>query len=158
MWGTPSVLMALVPTVVAGKPLISTGPSGGVPLTIAMATLITCPTSSPAGSNTMPTNGFGIGVGTGAGIGTISKWMSTPSTMSMNVLASIAPPGRPLVAGLMGETLVHIGEPEKFEPSTMAGRREGSALAFRKGGTTEMTASGFPTRGRAHPSSKEGAF
>jgi hypothetical protein len=32
-------------------------------------------------------------VGTGAGIGTISKWMSTPSTMSMNVLASIAAPG-----------------------------------------------------------------
>src|SRR3954470_13522276 len=88
MWGTPSVLMALVPTVVAGKPLISTGPSGGVPLTIAMATLITWPTSNPAGSNTMPTNGFGIGVGTGAGIGTISKWMSTPSTMSMNVLAN----------------------------------------------------------------------
>ena len=43
----------------------------------------------------MPTNGFGIGVGTGAGIGTISKWMSTPSTRSMNVLASIAAPEAP---------------------------------------------------------------
>jgi len=92
MCGTPSELMALVPTVVAGKPLISTGPSGGLPLTSAMVRLITCPTSSPPGSNTIPTNGLGIGVGTGAGIGTISKWMSTPSTMSMNVLASIAAP------------------------------------------------------------------
>ena len=66
-----------------------------LPLTIAMARLITCPTSSPAGSNTIPTNGFGIGVGTGAGIGTISKWISTPSTMSMNVLASMPRPEPP---------------------------------------------------------------
>ena len=89
MCGTPSELRAFVPTVVAGIELMSTGPSGGVPASSAAASPMAWPTSSPPGSNTIPTNGFGIGVGTGAGMGTISKWMSTPSTMSMNVDASI---------------------------------------------------------------------
>lgn len=38
--------------------------------------------------NTMPMNGLGMGVGTGAGVGTISKWMSMPSTGSKKLLAS----------------------------------------------------------------------
>ena len=46
----------------------------------------------------------------------------------------------------------------KFEPSTMAGRREFFCPYIRKGGTTEMTASGFPTRGRAHPSVRGGSL
>src|SRR3954452_13003053 len=46
MWGTPSVLMALVPTVVAGKPLISTGPSGGGARRIPPSTPIPSPTRS----------------------------------------------------------------------------------------------------------------
>src|SRR6185312_688737 len=69
---------------------MKTGPLGGVPVTSAIAMLMACPVSRPPGSKTMPTNGLGSGVGTGAGMGTISKWMSTPSTMSMKVLASIA--------------------------------------------------------------------
>src|SRR5256885_1111788 len=40
----------------------------------------------------------------------------------------------------------------------MAGRREFFCPYIRKGGTTEMTASGFPTRGRAHPSVRGGSL
>lgn len=47
---------------------------------------------------------------------------------------------------------------EKFEPSAMAGRRELFCPYIRKGGTTGMTASGFPTRGRAHPSVRGGSL
>ena len=40
----------------------------------------------------------------------------------------------------------------------MAGRGEFFCPYFRKGGTTVMTASGFPTRGRAHPSVRGGSL
>jgi len=81
-----------VPTFVAGIQLISTGPVGVPPVASDSAALIAKPLASPTGSNTTPMNGFGNGVGIGpAGVGTISKWMSTPTTISIHVLASTSP-------------------------------------------------------------------
>src|SRR5687768_15524425 len=63
------------------------------------------PAARPMGSNTRPMNGLGIGVGTGAGVGTISKWMSIPSTGSRKLLASIG--GLLLSTGLHSTGLLH---------------------------------------------------
>jgi hypothetical protein len=44
--------------------------------------------------------------------------------------------------------------PKKNKPSASAGRREFSAPTFVRGEPLELAASGFPTRGRAHPSAR----